>query len=35
MTMLTPEGIDKIKLLEDYIAQIKENANDINENKIQ
>lgn len=35
MTMLTPEGIDKVKLLEDYIAQIKENANEINENKIQ
>jgi len=35
MTMLTPEGVDKIKLLEDYIAQIKENSNEINENKIQ
>ncbi len=35
MTMLTPEGIDKVKLLEDYIAQIKENVNEINENKIQ
>ena len=35
MTMLTPEGMDKIKLLEDYLTQIKENANEINENKIQ
>ena len=35
MTMLTPEGVDKIKLLEDYIAQIKENANEITENRIQ
>ena len=35
MTMLTPEGIDKIKLLGEYIAQIKENSNEINENKIQ
>ena len=34
MTMLTPEGIDKIKLLGDYITQIKENSNEINENKI-
>ena len=35
MTMLTPEGIDKIKLLGEYITQIKENSNEINENKIQ
>jgi hypothetical protein len=34
MTMLTPEGIDKIKLLNEYINQIKENSNKINENKI-
>lgn len=34
MTMLTPEGIDKIKLLGEYINQIKENSNEINENKI-
>ena len=35
MTMLSPEGIDKIKLLEEYLSQIKENSNEINENKIQ
>ena len=35
MTMLTPEGIDKIKLLGEYISQIKENSNKINEIKIQ
>ena len=35
MTMLTPEGIDKVKLLEEYLSQIKENANEFNENKIQ
>ena len=35
MTMLSPEGIDKIKLLEEYLSQIKENSNEVNENKIQ
>ena len=35
MTMLTPEGIDKAKLLGEYISQIKENSNKINEIKIQ
>ena len=35
MAMLTPEGIDKIKLLGEYITQIKENSNEINEKKIQ
>ena len=35
MTMLTPEGIDKVKLLGEYISQIKENSNKINEIKIQ
>lgn len=35
MTMLTPEGVDKIKLLNEYINQIKENANEVSEDKIQ
>ena len=35
MTMLSPEGVDKIKLLEEYISQIKENSSNINEIKIQ
>ena len=35
MTMLTPEGVDKIKLLEEYISQIKEHSKSINESKIQ
>jgi len=35
MSLLSSEGIDKIKLLEEYIAQIKENSTNINEVKIQ
>ena len=35
MTRLKTKGINKVNLLEDYIDQIKENANEINENKIQ
>ena len=35
MSLLSAEGIDKIKLLEEYIAQIKNNSTNINEIKIQ
>jgi chromosome segregation ATPase len=35
MSLLSSEGIDKIKLLEEYIAQIKENSTNINEVRIQ
>lgn len=35
MSLLSSEGIDKIKLLEEYIAQIKENSININEVRIQ
>ena len=35
MSLLSSEGIDNIKLLEEYIAQIKENSTNINEVKIQ
>ena len=35
MSLLSEEGIDKLKLLEEYIAQIKENSKNINEANIQ
>ena len=35
MSMLTSEGMGKIKMLEDYISKIKENSTNINELKIQ
>ena len=35
MSLLSAEGIDKIKLLEEYIAQIKNNSTNINEIKLQ
>ena len=35
MSLLSDEGIDKLKLLEEYIAQIKENSTNINEEKFQ
>lgn len=35
LSILSAEGIKKIKLLEDYIAQIKQYSSFINENKIQ
>ena len=35
MSLLSAEGIDKLKLLEEYILQIKENSTNINELKIQ
>ena len=35
MSMLSAEGIDKLRLLEEYIAQIKNNSTNINERKIQ
>ena len=35
MSLLSAEGIDKLKLLEEYIAQIKNNSTNINEIKIQ
>lgn len=35
MSLLSAEGIDKLKLLEEYILQIKENSTNVNEKKIQ
>ena len=35
MSVLSEEGIEKLKLLEGYIAQIKENSSNLNEAKIQ
>ena len=35
MQFLSGDGIDKLKLLEEYISQIKENSTNINETKIQ
>ena len=35
MSLLSAEGIDRIRLLEEYILQIKENSTNINEIKLQ
>ena len=35
MQIISGDGIDKLKLLEEYISQIKENSTNINETKIQ